>query len=77
VLDETREQAAQTAHTDSGRGRGEAIVPVAAGNVGSWRALERAGFVRVAEGDLEPDNPVGPPLHYVYARRGGAGELLS
>ncbi|MBT0770783.1 acetyltransferase [Kineosporia sp. J2-2] len=42
------------------------IVPVAAGNRRSWRALEKAGFHRVAEGDLEPDNPVDPPLHVVY-----------
>jgi len=41
------------------------IVPVAAGNRRSWRALEKAGFRQVAEGDLEPDNPVDPPLHYV------------
>jgi aminoglycoside 6'-N-acetyltransferase len=37
-----------------------------AGNVASWRALEKAGLERVAEGDLTPDNPVDPPLHYVY-----------
>ncbi|GLY18136.1 acetyltransferase [Kineosporia rhizophila] len=42
------------------------VVPVAAGNRRSWRALEKAGFHRVAEGDLEPDNPIDPPLHYVY-----------
>ncbi len=41
------------------------LVPVAAGNVPSWRALEKAGFQRVASGDLEPDNPIDPPLHYV------------
>lgn len=41
------------------------IVPVAAGNVASWRALEKAGFRRVAEAQLEPDNPIDPPLHYV------------
>lgn len=41
------------------------IVPVAAGNRASWRALEKAGFRRVGEADLEPDNPVDPPLHYV------------
>jgi aminoglycoside 6'-N-acetyltransferase len=50
----------------------EAIVPVAAGNVASWRALERAGFERIAEGDLEPDNPADPPLHYVYRQRGSS-----
>ncbi len=41
------------------------IIPVAAGNRRSWRALEKAGFQRVAEGALEPDNPIDPPLHYV------------
>ena len=41
------------------------IVPVVAGNVGSWRALEKAGFRRVGEGDMEPDNPVDEPLHVV------------
>lgn len=43
-----------------------AVIPIAAGNRSSWRALERNGFVRVAEGDLPPDNPIDPPLHYVY-----------
>ncbi len=42
------------------------LIPIAAGNQRSWRALEKAGFRRVAEGDLEPDNPIDPPLHYVY-----------
>jgi aminoglycoside 6'-N-acetyltransferase len=42
------------------------IVAVVAANVASWRALEKAGLVRVAEGDMEPDNPVDEPLHYVY-----------
>jgi aminoglycoside 6'-N-acetyltransferase len=44
----------------------DVVVPVASGNVASWRALERAGFTRVAEGPLEPDNPVDPPDHVVY-----------
>ncbi len=44
----------------------DVIVPVAAGNRASWRALERAGFARVAEGRLTPDNPVDPPDHVVY-----------
>src|SRR5918997_3049805 len=44
----------------------DVIVPVSAGNRASWRALERAGFRRVAEGDLRPDNPRDPPKHYVY-----------
>ena len=34
------------------------IVPVNAANKASWRVLERAGFKRVAEGPLEPDNPI-------------------
>ncbi|MFD5213867.1 GNAT family N-acetyltransferase [Microbacterium sp. NPDC058345] len=42
------------------------IVAVVAGNIASWRALEKAGFHRVGEGDMEPDNPVDPPLHVVY-----------
>jgi aminoglycoside 6'-N-acetyltransferase len=41
------------------------LVAVVAANTASWRALEKAGFRRVAEGDLEPDNPVDDPLHYV------------
>lgn len=47
-------------------GAGCVVVPVAAGNPASWRALERAGFRRVAEGPLTPDNPVDPPDHVVY-----------
>ena len=46
-------------------GASEVIVPVAAGNRASWRALERAGFERVAEGELEPDNPIDPRDHYI------------
>ncbi|MGA4541423.1 GNAT family N-acetyltransferase [Uniformispora flossi] len=42
------------------------VVPVVAANRRSWRALEKAGFTRVGEGDLEPDNPIDEPLHYVY-----------
>lgn len=42
------------------------LVAVVAANERSWRALERAGFRRVAEGPMEPDNPVDEPLHYVY-----------
>ncbi len=45
---------------------GPLIIPVVATNVASWRMLERAGLTRVAEGGLEPDNPVDPPLHFVY-----------
>lgn len=42
------------------------VVPVSAGNVASWRVLERAGFVRVAEGPLTPDNPIHGTAHFVY-----------
>ncbi len=42
------------------------IVPVATGNRRSWRALEKAGFRRVGEADLEPDNPVDDRRHVVY-----------
>ena len=44
----------------------DVVVPVAAGNHASWRALERVGFTRIAEGPLEPDNPIDPPDHVVY-----------
>jgi aminoglycoside 6'-N-acetyltransferase len=53
-------------------GAGAVLVPVAAGNRGSWRALERAGFERIAEGELPPDNPIDPPDHVVYRRERGA-----
>jgi aminoglycoside 6'-N-acetyltransferase len=42
------------------------IVPVSQANRASWRALEKAGFRRVAKGDLVPDNPIDDPAHYVY-----------
>jgi aminoglycoside 6'-N-acetyltransferase len=42
------------------------LVSVVAANVASWRALERAGLARIAEGAMVPDNPVDDPLHYVY-----------
>lgn len=41
------------------------IVPVVAGNTASWRALEKAGFRRVGEGDMEPENPTDSPLHVI------------
>lgn len=41
------------------------IVPVVAGNIASWRALEKAGFRRVGEGDMAPENPIDAPLHVV------------
>lgn len=42
------------------------IVPVSAANRASWRALEKAGLRRIGEGDMEPDNPIDDPAHYVY-----------
>lgn len=42
------------------------IVPVAAANTASWRTLESAGLVRVAEGEMEPDNPIDGPPHVVH-----------
>ena len=42
------------------------VVPVCMANIASWKALERAGFRRVAEGLLAPDNPIDPWDHYVY-----------
>ncbi|GCD97022.1 GNAT family N-acetyltransferase [Embleya hyalina] len=58
---------AVVADTWAARARTPAIVvAVAAGNIASWRVLERVGFTRVGEGAMEPDNPVDPPLHYLY-----------
>ncbi|MEV4109754.1 GNAT family N-acetyltransferase [Nonomuraea sp. NPDC049695] len=42
------------------------MVPVSAANRASWRALEKAGMRRIAECDLEPDNPIHGPAHYLY-----------
>ncbi|WNV86909.1 GNAT family N-acetyltransferase [Umezawaea sp. Da 62-37] len=42
------------------------VVPVSAANRASWRALEKAGLSRVAEGELEPDNPIDDRDHVVY-----------
>lgn len=42
------------------------IVPVHVENRASWRALERAGFSRAAQGQLKPDNPGHSRDHYVY-----------
>jgi aminoglycoside 6'-N-acetyltransferase len=44
----------------------DVLVPVVAGNVASWRALQRAGATWYAAGELTPDNPVDPPDHVVY-----------
>lgn len=48
------------------RGATGVIVPVCVGNRASWRALEGAGFRRIAEGELEPDNPIDPRDHFIY-----------
>ncbi len=50
-------------------GAQDVVVPVHADNRASWRALERAGFTRVAEGELEPDNPADSRDHVVLVRR--------
>jgi len=42
------------------------LVAVVAANTASWRALEKAGLQRIAEGAMSPDNPVDHPLHYIY-----------
>lgn len=42
------------------------VVPVHADNVSSWRMLERCGFHRVGEADLDPDNPEDDRRHVVY-----------
>lgn len=42
------------------------LVPVVATNIASWRALEKAGLRRVAQGDMEPENPQDDPHHVVY-----------
>ncbi len=42
------------------------IVPVHVANGASWRALERAGYARIASGQLTPDNPADDREHYLY-----------
>ncbi len=42
------------------------VVPVNAANRASWRMLEKAGFTLVAEGELEPDNPIDDRGHLVW-----------
>ena len=42
------------------------MIAVVATNRRSWRAVEKAGLRRVAEGDMTPDNPIDDPSHYVY-----------
>jgi aminoglycoside 6'-N-acetyltransferase len=41
------------------------VVPVNSANERSWRALLRAGFRRVARGELDPDNPIHDRSHEV------------
>ncbi len=42
------------------------LVAVNTANTASWRALKSAGFVRVGEVDMPPDNPIDEPLHVVH-----------
>ena len=42
------------------------IVGVVAANRASWRALEKAGAQRVGVGEMQPDNPIDGPEHYIY-----------
>jgi len=44
----------------------DVVVPVSVANRSSWMALERAGFQRVARGELTPDNPIDSREHFVY-----------
>ena len=41
------------------------VVPVNSANEHSWRALLRAGFRLVAQGELEPDSPRHDPMHEI------------
>ena len=42
------------------------LVAVAATNVASWRALEKAGLRRIAEGPMTPESPADGSLHVVH-----------
>ncbi|MFD7665109.1 GNAT family N-acetyltransferase [Streptomyces sp. NPDC059788] len=55
------------------------LIPVPVANRASWRALEKAGLRRAAEGELEPDSPAAGRAHYVYrvARPGETGKARS
>jgi aminoglycoside 6'-N-acetyltransferase len=44
----------------------DVLVPVALGNMASWRALRRAGATWYAAGELAPDNPVDPRDHVIH-----------
>ncbi len=47
----------------------DVVTPVSVGNRRSWRALEGAGFERVARGELTPDNPIDSRDHVIYRYR--------
>ncbi len=51
----------------------DVIVPVAAGNIASIRALQRAGATWYADGELTPDNPIDPRDHVVHRCGPGTG----
>ena len=53
------------------------LVAVHADNVASWRALEKAGFRRVAAGEMTPDTPFDDRRHVLYERTPGARFILS
>jgi aminoglycoside 6'-N-acetyltransferase len=42
------------------------VVAVHVDNRPSWRALEKAGFVRTGTGEMTPDNPIDSRSHHVY-----------
>ena len=42
------------------------VVAMHQANAASWRAVARAGFRRVAAGELKPDNPIDNRDHYLY-----------
>ena len=42
------------------------VVAMHQANAASWRAVARAGFRRIAEGELTPDNPIDNRDHYIY-----------
>lgn len=42
------------------------VVAMHQDNAASWRAVARAGFRRIAAGELTPDNPIDSRDHYLY-----------
>jgi aminoglycoside 6'-N-acetyltransferase len=44
---------------------GHLVVPVNSANVASWRALLNAGFRLVAQGEMDPDNPIDDRMHEI------------